>query len=316
MAKDDNKKRGFFSKLIGKGTNYINHREDLHEAATTYNELREKIEASSSKLSDKAVVLFQLRNDAYSAISESLLHYVESLNSCPSVINNGLNFAISNYDAVIAEYINDPAKFNNINPDNISNAPNGVAFLGTTVVGSGVAIGGSSALLAIATTFGTAGTGAAISSLGGVAATNAALAWIGGGTIAAGGAGMAGGATILSLMGPIGWGIAGIGALAFLGLNAKDRTKNMEAIGKLEEGIKQLIIVESQLNNAHKVIDGIIEDTKSFYDNVVEFLSGQNKSSQDYNSSSYNKQSLFSIIECAKNLSKLSKQSVNLNSMA
>lgn len=48
------------------------------------------------------------------------------------------------------------------------------------------------AAMAIATTFGTASTGAAISGLTGAAATNAALAWLGGGALAAGGSGMAG----------------------------------------------------------------------------------------------------------------------------
>lgn len=312
MAKKEKTKRGLFAKF----PNFFNRGDELQDAASKYNDLREIIENRSTELSDKAVALFQLRNDAYSIISENLLHYVESLHSCPDVIVNGLNFAISNYDAVIAEFTNNPAKFNEINPDHISGSPNRVAFLGTSVIGSGVAVGGSSALLAIATTFGTAGTGTAISTLGGVAATNAALAWIGGGTIAAGGAGMAGGATILSLMGPIGWGIAGIGVLAFIGLNAKDRKKNQIAIDKLEEGIEQLTLVESQLNNAHKVIDFIIEDTKSLYGEVVKFLSGQKNSSQDYNSSSYNKPGLFSTIECAKTLSKLSKQSVNLNSIS
>ena len=45
--------------------------------------------------------------------------------------------------------------------------------------------------MAIALSYGTAGTGAAVSSLGGAAATNAAAAWLGGGTVASGGGGVA-----------------------------------------------------------------------------------------------------------------------------
>ena len=62
-----------------------------------------------------------------------------------------------------------------------------------------------SAAMWVATTFGTASTGAAISTLSGAAATNAALAWLGGGALAAGGTGMAGGSAFLALAGPVGW---------------------------------------------------------------------------------------------------------------
>ena len=81
-----------------------------------------------------------------------------------------------------------------------------------------------SAAMAIATTFGTASTGAAISTLSGAAATNAALAWLGGGSLAAGGAGIAGGETLLALAGPIGWAIGGVG-LATGGLIANGKNK-------------------------------------------------------------------------------------------
>ena len=71
--------------------------------------------------------------------------------------------------------------------------------------GAGLAAGAAVASLAptaamwVATTFGTASTGAAISTLSGAAATNAALAWLGGGAVAAGGSGVVGGATLLTL---------------------------------------------------------------------------------------------------------------------
>lgn len=81
--------------------------------------------------------------------------------------------------------------------------------------GAGLAAGASVAFMAptaamwIATTFGTASTGAAISTLSGAAATNAALAWLGGGALTAGGGGMAAGSALLALAGPVGWSIAG-----------------------------------------------------------------------------------------------------------
>lgn len=65
-------------------------------------------------------------------------------------------------------------------------------------IGSAAGLGFGLGAVSIATTFGTASTGAAISTLHGAAATNAAFAFIGGGTIAAGGGGMAAGATVIS----------------------------------------------------------------------------------------------------------------------
>lgn len=67
---------------------------------------------------------------------------------------------------------------------------------------------GPNVMLAAATTFGTASTGAAISSLGGAAAVNAAFAWLGGGALAAGGAGILGGQALLALAGPVGIAVA------------------------------------------------------------------------------------------------------------
>lgn len=81
------------------------------------------------------------------------------------------------------------------------------------------------AAMAIATTFGTASTGAAISGLSGVAATNAALAWLGGGALAAGGGGMAGGSALVALAGPIGWGIGAV-SLAAGGFFASKKNKD------------------------------------------------------------------------------------------
>lgn len=106
---------------------------------------------------------------------------------------------------------------------------NDVTTAGGTVAaglatGVGVAALAPSAAMAIATTFGTASTGAAISTLSGAAATNAALAWLGGGSLAAGGAGIVGGETLLSLAGPIGWAIGGVG-LATGGLIANGKNK-------------------------------------------------------------------------------------------
>lgn len=119
--------------------------------------------------------------------------------------------------------------------------------------GAGLAAGASVVFMAptaamwIATTFGTASTGAAISTLSGAAATNAALAWLGGGTIAAGGGGIAGGNALLALAGPIGWTIAGATLLTSIILFTKNRAKlnkekneEIETVKRNTERIKEI----------------------------------------------------------------------------
>ena len=108
----------------------------------------------------------------------------------------------------------------------------GTAVAGT-VAGGLVASLGPTAAMAIATTFGTASTGAAISALSGAAATNAALAWLGGGALAAGGGGMAAGNAFLALAGPIGWGIAGVlivGGSSFASYKNKKAAEEAEKV--------------------------------------------------------------------------------------
>lgn len=121
-------------------------------------------------------------------------------------------------------------------------------------VGAGVAAGmavasiAPSAAIWIATTFGTASTGAAISTLSGAAATNAALAWLGGGALAAGGGGMAAGNALLALAGPIGWGVAGATLLTSIALFAKkkhdlakEKQEELLSIKKNTEALKETL---------------------------------------------------------------------------
>lgn len=91
--------------------------------------------------------------------------------------------------------------------------------------GMAVASIAPSAAMWVATTFGTASTGAAISTLSGAAATNAAMAWLGGGALAAGGGGMAAGSAFLAMAGPIGWGVAGATLLTSIALFVKKQHK-------------------------------------------------------------------------------------------
>lgn len=100
-----------------------------------------------------------------------------------------------------------------------------------------VATTGSPALMALATTFGTASTGAAISGLSGAAAHSAAVACIGGGALAAGGGGMAAGSAILNSLGPIG----SILALFYAAKGGYSiYTNNLKQIEEYEEHIREL----------------------------------------------------------------------------
>ena len=87
---------------------------------------------------------------------------------------------------------------------------NNKTLLGTSAsagaLGATTALGGKTALWAMFS----AGPGAA---LAGAAETSAFLAWVGGGSLAAGGGGMAAGSAILGLLGPVGWAVAGAGAI-------------------------------------------------------------------------------------------------------
>ena len=89
----------------------------------------------------------------------------------------------------------------------------GVNIVGGVATGVGVAAFAPTALMSLATTFGTASTGTAISALSGAAAQKAAVAWLGrtfAGAAVKQGAGMAVGKVFLSLAGPVGWGISAI----------------------------------------------------------------------------------------------------------
>ena len=96
----------------------------------------------------------------------------------------------------------------------------------------------------VATTFGTASTGALISTLSGAAANSAALAWLGGGALAAGGGGMTAGSAFLALAGPIGWTIGGATLLASVALFVNKKFK-------IDKERKEEI--ESVIKNTHAV---------------------------------------------------------------
>ena len=146
------------------------------------------------------------------------------------------------------------------------------------LTGVGVAALGPSVALAVATTFGTASTGAAISTLSGAAAAKAALAWLGGGALAAGGGGVAAGNALLALAGPVGWTVAGVslvGAAAYLrSRNAKYAREATQRRIEVEAEIRSLRVAESEIahiaTSLRSHADGCLADLDWLRENAPE----------------------------------------------
>jgi hypothetical protein len=169
----------------------------LETSANNYNSLAPLVVAD-------AVNLHDLRKSTSREVIHAAEEYVNTLANSPK-----------EFDKTIAEFRISVDRFGHVVADAKAEAVAADVQSGVMAgasVGAGVATAAAApaAAMAIATTFGTASTGAAIASLSGAAATNAALAWLGGGALAAGGGGMAlGGKALAVLGGPVGWAIGG-----------------------------------------------------------------------------------------------------------
>lgn len=222
----------------------------LSQTITEYND-------AYTLMNDKGVQLFIERKRALDALS-----LVES------IINSIANKPKS-FDKDFEEIHINRKQF--VNSCEFSDQELKEARSAVTTAGAGLAAGASVAFMAptaamwVATTFGTASTGAAISTLSGAAATNAALAWLGGGTLAAGGGGMAAGNAFLALSGPIGWSIAGATLLSsiiiFTTKKAKMNKEKNEEILTLKRNIELVKEMDNKiiaiLTETQKVRDGL-----------------------------------------------------------
>ncbi|MDP9993856.1 hypothetical protein J2W28_004442 [Variovorax boronicumulans] len=121
-------------------------------------------------------------------------------------------------------------------------------------LGAATAAAAPTAAMAVATTFGTASTGAAISTLSGAAANSAALAWLGGGALTAGGGGMAAGNALLLLAGPVGLAVAGVSVAAGLGYTAY---KNRATIENANTVLLQLLKAQGEVKLHTNEVSGI-----------------------------------------------------------
>lgn len=162
------------------------------------------------------------------------------------------------------------------------------------------------AAMAIATTFGTASTGAAISGLTGAAATNAALAWLGGGALAAGGGGISAGSALLALAGPIGW---GIGAASLVAGGVFTRKKNKELAMKADnerleiyKEVKKLDLLKLEIG---ELSDITIKLMNELFSSITTFINNSQHITSFEEYSKNQRQQLIAIINNTHTLSEL-----------
>lgn len=155
----------------------------------------------------------------------------------------------------------------------------GANIVGGAAAGLGVASMAPTALMSIATTFGTASTGTAISALSGAAAQKAAMAWIGrtfAGFAVKEGAGMAVGQAFLALAGPIGWGITaastGISLISLTNKNkelADNAVKEAKEIAKAREALDE---TTEKVNALKTETDLLFNDVSKQRDKLTGFM--------------------------------------------
>lgn len=234
--------------------NFITHKDDAKKAVEKYEAKKNAYEKTVESIQHHALMLFEKREKVLDE-SVNLFNRLVLINGIPSHIINQIETQLKKQQIKPLGVASDHSI--NYSMPNAEKSETWKILFGTGV-GGGVAVAGGSILTALATTFGTASTGAAISSLSGVAATNAVLAWIGGGTIAAGGGGMALGSTILGLMGPVGWGIAG---LSIVGGGWSLRNKNDKIIAEYQKATKEYHHHEVLLSSKIAEVKGLEDDT-------------------------------------------------------
>lgn len=296
---------GVFKKIL----NPLTKGQTLQDKMDEFERLCTEIKALEGTVTNKAETLYKHRKDDIRLIQE-LQHYIERLPNCPEVISRGIKRAYSYTGNIRTAATWEDQQFETQNLESKNNkgsAAAGVAGTAGALAGGLTATLGPSAAMAIATTFGTASTGAAISALGGVAATNAALAWLGGGAVAAGGAGIAGGSALLAALGPIGWGLAGVSVITTTVLS---RSKNTKAIKEVEANINKLKVPRYKLSQWSQRLSEIIKET-SFLETGVA-CSRFKKSPKDFASDKFPKEALFDAVSKAKLLGKISNEAISV----
>lgn len=294
---------GFLKKLM----NPLTKGQQKDDALEENKRALQQVKYLNYKISSGAESLYCLRKQAVKSIQQ-LQDFTESLPNCPDVLIQGSRRAFSYTSAIREAAMWEDSQFDNSNRSALKNEKKTTsAVAGTTaaVAGGLTATLGPSAAMAIATTFGTASTGAAIGTLGGAAATNAALAWLGGGAIAAGGAGMAGGSALLAALGPIGWSVAGVSIVTSLALS---RSRNSKDIDNIKKNTEELYRQRDKFSEWNRQLTELIKKTSSLTDQVS--ISGFSHSKKDFAHEDFPKEELFEVISKAKLLGKISNEAI------
>ena len=272
--------------------------EALKNAVNRHESIRKNVERAS-------VQLFKQRQRAAGEVIERVEEYVNLLANSPKEFDKSVaeyRIEVGRFDTTVQRLEIDAARSTKIG------SATGTAG---AAAGVGVAALGPAAAMAVATTFGTASTGAAISALSGAAATNAALAWLGGGAIAAGGGGMAAGNALLALAGPVGW---TIGGLALAGSATYLHVRNRQ---HAEEATQKRIRVEAEirsLGTANREIEGLGQRTKDHSEGCLAGLDWlTNHAPKDYRQfNQEHKERLAALINHIRSLGELLKAKVAL----
>lgn len=265
--------------------------------------LKKEYEDKGDEIINIVNKLYIKRKEALSMI-QLVYMYVSSLNNCPRSIIE-LTEEAYNCTKQFRQAIDWENEGNNYQIEKAaksSSAATSVA-IGGVATGTAVATMGPSVAMAIATTFGTASTGAAISSIGGIAATNAALAWLGGGAIAAGGGGMAAGSALLALAGPIGWSVA---AAAVVGAGFWSSSKNKKFRELSEQIRSNLRILEPKVSK----LNCMYSNTSKLICNVSNIKSFMNY--KDFEEVTFPRNDLFEVVTQTITLAKSLNETVSM----
>lgn len=245
------------------------------EALEIHKKTAERYNKSRDKVQVKCEELYALRKEVVEVIN-----FIEQIIS--SIANSPKEFEIKMGKVSIELKTFKDTENYAIEAYN-SSVKAGAGIAGGVMAGAAVASMAPTALMGVATTFGTASTGTAISALSGAAAQKAALAWIGRtfmGT-AVKGAGMAAGKAFLTLAGPIGWGITGISiGSSLLSLSSDNKAVADMAIEEAKEYAK-----------AREGLDESVKRIESLFEKImllVNDLNSQMESISKYRNVSYN----------------------------
>lgn len=241
------------------------------EALRIHEETLDKYNKSFEKMGKSCEQLYAVRGKS-----------VELIQVIQRVVNSIANTP-KEFDTELGKISRELSEFNETE-EYVKEAYNASIKAGVDIgIGLGAGLGAASmvptALMSIATTFGTASTGTAISALSGAAAKKAAIAWIGrtfAGVAVKEGAGMASGQAFLALAGPIGWGITaastGISLISLTSKNKELADNAVEEAKKIEEARESLDENTEKVNALKARTDLLFNDMNKQRNKIIGFM--------------------------------------------